>query len=168
MSAVRVRLAPQWRGVLLGAGLMLALGGCARTPDWLPWHKPAEETHIQPAAPQPPVPEPRKPRPQRHTAPEPKPPVAVAMIDPAAMVGMKPPAVTQLLGAPNVTSKDEMSLVWTYAADGCALKVYFYPDLKTADFHVLKYTLADEAGKPLDDEAPCRRRLLAVRDHDAG
>jgi len=168
MSAVRVRLAPQWRGVLLGAGLMLALGGCAETPDWLPWHKRAEETPVQAATPQPPPPEPHKPRPQHRTAPEPKPPVEIAMIDPATLVGMKRPAVTRMLGAPNATSKDEMSLVWTYAADGCALKVYFYPDLKTADFHVLKYTLADEAGKPLDDEAPCRRKLLTVRDRDAG
>lgn len=174
MARHRVRLAPRWQGTAVCAAVALTLAGCAHTPDWVPWHKAeAAQTAQQQPAPEPPHEETHRRKPTRSaprkaevpaTAAEPQ----VAMVDPNALVGMKPPAVTRLLGPPANTTKDEMSLVWTYAADGCVMRIYFYPDLKTADFHVLKFTLADADGKPLADEAPCRRKLLAQRANDTG
>lgn len=168
MPGVRVRLSPDWRGALFVAGLSVVLAGCASTPDWVPWHKPVQQADSRPTAPHGPRSEPQKPKAPARSASKPKEPVKVAMIDPTVLVGLKRPAVAALLGKPSATSKDEMSLVWSYVANGCALKVYFYPDLKTANFHVLKYTLANEDGKPLDKNAPCRRKLLAVRAQNAG
>ena len=171
MARGRTCPAPGWRKALLGLGfgLATALGGCAHAPSWVPWHKsePAPPPHSEPTPPPPPAEPPRKPKP-RHVERRPQPQRQVAMVDPTALVGMKPTAVGKLLGSPSSIAKDELSLVWTYAADGCALKVYFYPDLKTTDFHVLKFSLAGADGKKLDADAPCRRKLLAVRDHDAG
>ena len=149
------------------------LSGCTTTPDWVPWHKPAAKVEARDeVAPQP---EPKRDVRRRHRPPRPVPhkqeapaEPQIAMIDPNALVGLKPPAVTHLLGAPAGTTKDEMSLVWTYAAAGCAMKVYFYPDLKTAEFHVLKFTLSDADGQKLDDDAPCRRKLLAQKNNDTG
>lgn len=170
MAMGRARRAPRWQGTAVCAVAALTLAGCAHTPDWVPWHKAeAAQAVPEPAPPRTKSHRRKPPRPAPHkTEPPPAEAPQVAMIDPNALVGMKPPAVTRLLGTPAGTTKDEMSLVWTYAADGCVMKVYFYPDLKTADFHVLKFTLADPDGNPLADEAPCRRKLLAQRTNDTG
>jgi hypothetical protein len=161
------------RNVVLAVGLSAFLGGCTHVPTWVPWYKPPAKPI---AKPEPAVPEmpksaseehPRKHvtrRSARKAVREPQ----VAMIDPDSLVGMKPPAVSRMLGQPAAIAKEELSLVWTYRADGCALKVYFYPDIKTSDFHVLKFSLAGADGKTLDDDAPCRRKLLALREHDTG
>ena len=171
----RMRLARHGRKALLCAGLAVTLGGCAQLDEWfpwLPWAKPAEQAQAAPeAAPPPPPAEAEKPKPVKRApakpaAPPPEP--EIAMVDPGTLVGLRPGAVGKLLGTPDSIAKQEMSLIWTYSADGCALKVYFYPDLKTSDFHVLKFSLAGEDGKPLDKEAPCRRKLLALKTNDAG
>lgn len=170
MASGRVRPASLWRSALLCLGLTALASGCARLPVWFPGHTPAKAARppaavakARPAS----QPRHRKPmhRPERPSA---APPAQVAMIDPKALVGKKPPVVSGLLGAPSSIAKDEMSLVWTYRAEGCALKIYFYPDLKTSDFHVLKFSLADADGKPLDADAACRQKLLALRTHDTG
>ncbi len=170
MASGRVRPATFWRSALLCLGLTALASGCSRLPDWLPGHAPPK------AAPPPaavaeaaPASEPRRRKPAHHAEKPPTaPPAQVAMVDPETLVGKKPPVVSGLLGAPSSIAKDEMSLVWTYRAEGCALKIYFYPDLKTSDFHVLKFSLADAEGKPLDADAACRQKLLALRTHDTG
>ena len=173
MAKGRKRLAPYWRGALISAGLAVALGGCTHWPEWVPWYKPAETAKAEPAVPAvPPSEETRKPHiahpAPHHTEPPPPPEPQIAMADPDTLVGMKPDAVSKLLGPPANIVKAELSLVWTYSADGCALKVYFYPDLKTSDFHVLKFSLAGAGGKTLDKDDPCRRKLLALKTHDTG
>ncbi|MBU6443570.1 MAG: hypothetical protein KGR48_06635 [Alphaproteobacteria bacterium] len=151
-------------------GLALALGGCAHLPAWLsPQPKAAQQ------APPPPViprareePHKRKPAAPVRPAEQARPPVQVASIDPHSLVGLTAPAVTQLLGKPGATANDQMSLVWTYAGDGCVLKIYFYSDLKTADFHVLKYSVAGADGAPLADAAPCLRQIQSAKNDDRG
>ena len=164
------RLQSRWPALLLGLAACALLNGCATLPGWVPWH-----TSSKPAAPaaraaEPQGPE-RRPKP-RHTVRRPEPPaeapVEVASIDPNTLVGLRPPAVSKLLGSPAKTAKDEMSVVWTYGTEGCALTIYFYPDLKTTNFHVLKYSFSDAAGKPLAPADPCARKLLAARSNDAG
>lgn len=175
MAKGRRRLAQHGRNALLCAGLAVTLGGCAQMHawfPWLPWQEPAPEAEAAPPeTPLPPPPEPEKPKAVKRApakAAEPPPEPEIAMVDPDTLVGMRPDAVGKLLGTPDSIGKEEMSLIWTYSADGCALRVYFYPDLKTSDFHVLKFSLAGEDGKPLDKEAPCRRKLLALKTNDAG
>lgn len=155
-----------WRAALIGAAAAAALSGCSHLPDWLTGQKQPEQTATVPAAvPAPPQPAPHKPK-VKSVARHPEAPVEVASLDPATLVGLRPPAVTRILGAPERTSKDEMSLVWTYGAQDCVLQVYFYPDLNTTDFHVLKYSLAGGDGKPLDAADPCLRKILSAKNDD--
>jgi hypothetical protein len=154
-------------------GLTALLSGCAHTPEWFDWHKAQTPAQTEPAVPAVPAHEQRPPRrAPRHTQHNPPPvapePEKVATLEPATLVGKRRSDVTKLLGTPSNIAKEEMSLIWSYEADGCALKIYFYPDLKTSAFHVLKFSLAGSDGKPLDSDAPCRSKLLAVRDHDTG
>jgi hypothetical protein len=167
------RPAPRRRTILAAMGFCALLSGCTTTPDWAPWSKPLkpQSSEHQPAVPELREPAPRphhRARTPRHTerkrAKEPE----VAMLDPGTLVGMKPQSVAHALGEPAAITKEDLSLVWTYRADGCALNVYFYPDIKTSDFHVLKFSLAGADGKTLDANAPCRRKLLALREHDTG
>lgn len=152
------------------AGATALLSGCAHFPN--PF-APAPKAPAPPPLQPPPITQqqqlpPPAPVERHHAARRAKPPVRTAMIDPNMLVGLMRPAVVRLLGTPTKITKDELSLIWTYTVEGCALQVYFYPDLKTADFHVLKYTLAGADGKALDADAPCRRKLLAVRENDTG
>ncbi len=165
---------PSWasrcRQALVVAGAAALIGGCAHLPNpFAPEQKnaPAPAAPPAPAVSEPPQEQPAPAAPRR-PARRTKPPVQTAMIDPNSLVGLKRPDVVRLLGMPTRVAKDELSLIWTYAVEGCALQVYFYPDLKTADFHVLKYTLADADGKALDADTPCRRKLLAIRENDTG
>ncbi len=81
----------------------------------------------------------------------------MASVDPKSLIGLAPGAVEKLLGSPSAISKADPSLVWTYAGQGCSFQVYFYPDIKTASFHALKYS--STAGEQTD----CLRNILMVR-----
>lgn len=162
------RLPFGWRAASLGVSAAVLLNGCAHGPDWLTGHKDTAQqptTAVAAPAPPPPAPHRARPKPAAHR-PEAPPPVQVASIDPATLVGLKPVAVARVLGTPERIAKDEMSLVWTYAADDCMLQVYFYPDLNTTDFHVLKYSLAGGDGKPLPAADPCLREILSMKIDD--
>ncbi len=160
---------PRW----LLAGFVLTLGGCTQLSSWFdqPKAAPAPQTAEVPAPRvHEPVPRPRythRHEPARTPA-APPPTQQVASIDPQSLVGLTAPAVTKLLGAPGWTSKDQMSLIWTYGGENCVLKVYFYSDLKTAAFHVLKYSVNDANGQPLADAAPCLRQIQSARSNDRG
>ena len=168
---IALRRFPARKARWLLLGLAPALAGCAQLSNWFDQPKAAVHDTIQQ-----PTPRAReavhRPRPgPRRSEPAPTPadlPAQVASIDPQSLVGLTAPAVTRLLGAPGNTAKDQMSLVWTYGGEGCVLKVYFYPDLKTAAFHVLKYSVAGADGKPLIDAAPCLRQIQSARNDDRG
>lgn len=103
------------------------------------------------------TPKPR--RPVRETVRETKEPERVASVDPKTLIGLAPAAVERLLGSPSNVSKVDPSLVWTYSGQGCSFQVFFYPDLKTASFHALKYS--STAGEQADNA--CIRNILTVR-----
>ena len=90
------------------------------------------------------------------------------IIAPESLIGLRPDQVSGQLGRPKKIAKDGPGLVWRYVAAGCGLNVYFFPDLKTNEFHVLKFSLEGADGKALDVNAPCRRQLLALKDQNAG
>ena len=165
-SARRVR----W----LVLGLAPALGSCAQLSAWFDQPKAAPQETVE-------YPTPRAREPVHRPRPaaahriepaakpaEPPPVTQVASIDPHSLVGLTAPAVTKLLGAPARTATEQMSQIWTYGGEGCVLKVYFYPDLKTAAFHVLKYSVDGADGKPLADAAPCLRQIQSARSDDRG
>lgn len=111
------------------------------------------------AAPAAPVPTPAPARPRRppREVHETKEPEKLAAIDPKSLIGLAPAAVEKILGAPSTVVKSDPSLVWTYAAPGCSFQIVFYPDLKTENYHALKYTAGPDA------DAACIRNILTVR-----
>jgi len=93
----------------------------------------------------------------------PREPERVASIDPNALIGLAPAAVEKLLGSPSTVSKSDPSLIWTFTGQGCSFQVFFYPDIKTASFHALKY--ASTGGDPTD---ACVRNILTVKANGPG
>jgi len=170
---IALRRSPARKARWLLLGLAPALGGCAQLSNWFDQPKAAVHETVEHPAPRAREAVHRARPAVRRSEPAPAPadqpaPAQVASIDPQSLVGLTEPAVTRLLGAPGQTTKDQMSLVWSYGGEGCVLKVYFYPDLKTAAFHVLKYSVTGADGKPLIDAAPCLRQIQSARNDDRG
>ena len=171
------RLAP----IILSISGALALSSCASLNPFAPHRRPAAASTpplvlSQPHPPAAAVPEPT-PRPfHPHPATRRHPLAAEArvprprrtMIVPESLIGLRPDQVSGQLGRPRKIAKDGPGLVWRYVAAGCGLNVYFFPDLRTNQFHVLKFSLEGADGKALDVNAPCRRQLLALKDPNAG
>lgn len=108
------------------------------------------------------VPVKQKPKPTPRDTKEPE---QVAAIDPDSLIGLDPPAVEKLLGAPANIGKGDPSLVWTYAGIGCSFQIIFYPDIKTTSFHALK--LMDVSGNDAktQDLRACLRNILTARNN---
>jgi len=68
-----------------------------------------------------------------------------------------------MLGAPTSIYRGDPSLIWTYEGTGCAFKIVFYPDIKTAIFHALKFLMTDSSGGSSDGSQLCIRNILTVR-----
>lgn len=120
---------------------------------------PTQHRAVSTATPPAPAAQTAKPKRVVREARDTKEPEKVASLDPKNLIGLQPAAVERLLGSPsNVSSKDP-SLVWTYAGQGCSFQVFFYPDLKTATFHALKYS--STAGEQADNA--CIRNILMVK-----
>ncbi len=136
-----------------------------RAEDWLRGKSPPAAA--APASPQvsiasPPVTIPPLPKP-KHQDREPKEVEKVATIDPNRFIGLDPSGVAKLLGPPSTVAKGDPSLVWTYVAAGCAFRIFFYPDLKTASFHALKYGGFGGNGEQISLSQSCIRNILTVR-----
>lgn len=154
--------------ICLVAGLLFTAGGCA---DWERTHSSqGVDSHVAVEKPHTIVtPSPSQPppvRPRRHETPResPREPERVASIDPKSLIGLAPSAVEKLLGTPTNISKGDPSLVWTYAGQGCSFQIFFYPDLKTASFHALKYGSTSGAG----ESDACIRNILTARANGPG
>jgi hypothetical protein len=80
-------------------------------------------------------------------------------IKPAQLTGLDPRAMSLLLGRPNSIQKRDVKYVWAYDGPSCELRVVFYPDIQTKQFHVLQTAVVDSGGKPLVDTAPCMRGI---------
>ncbi|MDE2161709.1 MAG: hypothetical protein KGL56_05045 [Alphaproteobacteria bacterium] len=168
------RLPQNWRIAALGFLLMTTLSGCAafdRAKTWLsPGTKP-QAVAEKPAAPTPTPPAPskeRRPWHEAHDAPKPDIQEKIAKIDPNSLIGLEPSAIERILGTPTRTGKIDMSLVWTYASTDCSLQIFFYPDIKTSSFHVLKYGAAGGNGSLIDTSQPCIQRILTVKNNEPG
>jgi len=172
-ASMRSGRALSWSTRAMGCVVIcLLLGSCAAVRDVKDWLHPSrapKPVAEKIAAPPPPPPSPprQKPPPREPQKPE-KPPERLAEVDPNTLMGLNPSMVEKILGAPSRVSKNDLSLVWTYAAVSCSFQVFFYPDLKTATFHVLKFGGVDEAGQQLAPSQECIRNILTVKSDTAG
>jgi len=66
------------------------------------------------------------------------------------------------LRKPDTVEKNALSVVWTYSETDCTLQLYFYPDIQTTIFHLLKYDLKGARGEKLNDSGACMQ-LMAMR-----
>jgi hypothetical protein len=152
----------------------LLLGGCAVLRDMKDWFshdtKPPPPVVAAPVTPPPPVPtQLPKPKPVTHESAKPeKPPEKLAEVDPTSLIGLDPPTVEKLLGAPSKISKSEISLVWTFSAPSCSFQIFFYPDVKTSALHALKYGGVDGNGAQVAMSEQCIRGILTAKTNAPG
>ena len=150
------------------------LAGCAGKPTTSATATPPEPAAEAPPAQAPakiPVPK-RKPMPPSSAssatigAPEPlhpeqapsAPSTEPATTPPAVSLdGLEASAVAARLGPPQVQAESPPAVVWRYAADDCAVDVYFYKDLKSG---ALRALFVDVKG---DDQSDQRRDVCLQR-----
>lgn len=89
-------------------------------------------------------------------------------IDPGQLIGMAPGAVRQLLGPPLRVENYDLSREWVYASSRCSFRLFFYPNLNTAAFRVLKYGSSDGNGELIDVSDVCIRHILTARKNATG
>jgi hypothetical protein len=70
-------------------------------------------------------------------------------------------AILNVFRSPDTVQNNNLSVVWIYSPPGCTLQLYFYPDITTTTFHLLKYDLRNAAGETLMSADPCLQRILA-------
>lgn len=90
-----------------------------------------------------------------------------AAIDPDRLIGMGPGEVQKLLGTPARTRNDQLPREWVYGTGRCSFRVFFYPNLNTASFRVLKYGSNDGNGELIDTSDVCIRHILTARKNAA-
>jgi len=89
-------------------------------------------------------------------------------IDPDHLIGLAPGAVRQLLGPPARVEYSDLSREWIYASGGCSFRVFFYPNLNTASFRVLKYGGNHGNGDLMDVSDVCIRHILMAKKNATG
>jgi hypothetical protein len=91
----------------------------------------------------------------QETPPEPD----TVTVMPSALVGFDFPSVLRVLRRPDTVQNSALSIVWTYAQSDCTLQLYFYPDIQTRIFHLLKFDLKDSSGEKPSDSSSCMRHM---------
>jgi hypothetical protein len=109
----------------------------------------------------------KKPQRERRVAAE-VPHQRISSIDPDNLIGLAPGAVRKLLGPPARVENDDLSRAWIYASGGCSFRLFFYPNLNTASFRVLKYGGNDGNGELMDVSDVCIRHILMARKDATG
>jgi hypothetical protein len=114
-----------------------------------------------------PVPKPRPAKPSgpgEQAAPKPAP---TPRVMPADLIGSDFAEVLRLIRQPDTVQTNALAIVWTYSEPVCKLQLYFYPDIETTTFHVLKYDLKDAAGGKLENAGLCMQRILVAKNDAA-
>jgi len=145
---------------------------------------PAQEQTIEPVVQSPNVPEIEMPRmasrtpnardstTRKRVTPAPKrvplPKLAEpAVVAPADLVGFDFSAVLQVLRKPDSVQSSALSIVWTYSEPSCTLQLFFYPDIQTKVFHLLKHDLKGAADGSAERDACMRDIMVAKNDEPA-
>lgn len=108
-------------------------------------------------SPRPPAP-PRRPPVPPPPAEMPPPPVAVN-----TLIGSDFMAIRQVFRSPDTIQNSNLSVVWIYSPPGCTLQLFFYPDIATTTFRLLKYDFRNASGEILMSGDPCMQQMLANR-----
>jgi hypothetical protein len=126
---------------------------------------PASEPQVASAMPPPRNAAPRRPAPMRQASAQPPSPPAAAprTVEPAELVGYNFDSVLAVLRQPDAVEKNALSVVWTYSGPDCTLQLYFYPDIQTTVFRLLKYELKGSTGEKLNDGGACMQPMMAMR-----
>lgn len=108
---------------------------------------------------------PRRPTPPRQASAQPPGPPAATprTVEPAELVGYNFDSVLAVLRQPDAVERNALSVVWTYSGSDCTLQLYFYPDIQTAVFRLLKYELKRASGERLNDGGACMQPMMAMR-----
>lgn len=109
-----------------------------------------------PPAPKPPPPIRRPPPVKPPEAVPPKPNVAIG-----SLIGSDFTSILSVFRSPDTVQNSNLSVVWIYSPPGCTLQLYFYPDISTTTFHLLKYDFHNTAGEALMSGDPCMQAILA-------
>ena len=107
----------------------------------------------------------RKPAAPRETT-APKEPATLA-VAPDDLVGSDFASVLRVLREPNAVEKSALSVVWIYSDSDCMLRLFFYPEIATAKFHLLKYEFKSPTGERLAESSVCMQHITLAR-NDAG
>jgi hypothetical protein len=121
--------------------------------------------------PPPPIPRPRPPIPRRVTPPMPPAPAAPPHVPEALppsiavnmLIGSDFMAIRQVFRSPDTIQNSNLSVVWIYSPPGCTLQLFFYPDIATTTFRLLKYDFRSASGEILMSGDPCMQQMLANR-----
>jgi hypothetical protein len=73
--------------------------------------------------------------------------------------------VLQVLRKPDTVQTSSLSIVWTYSEPNCTLQLFFYPDIQTKIFHLLKHDLKSAADGAAERNA-CMRDIMAVKNDE--
>jgi hypothetical protein len=144
----------------------------------------AEDLPVEPMVQPPNIPEPEMPRiasrtpnskdspvrkkiaPPLKRAPLPVPKQAEPMVlAPADLVGFDFSSVLQVLRRPDTVQSSSVSIVWTYSEPSCTLQLYFYPDIQTKVFRLLKHDLKSAADGAAERNA-CMRDIMVVKNDE--
>lgn len=136
--------------LLLAAALALSACELIDPPPPPPPEKPPVPAQTAPAeTPATPAPAPRLP---------PSPPPPRPQFDLQSLIGMGEQDVAAALGQPRQVRNDPPAMVWDYQANGCALSLFFYLDLKSQDFRTLAYNF-DSGGATDSAKQLCVNRI---------
>jgi hypothetical protein len=113
-------------------------------------------------APRPPGP-PRRPVPVTPPSPPPRVPETLPPVAVNTLIGSDFTAVRQIFRSPDTIQNSNLSVVWIYSPPGCTLQLFFYPDISTTMFRLLKYDFRNAAGEILMSGDPCMQQMLASR-----
>lgn len=132
-----------WRAALCGLALTACADAGFQWPDAEAEPPAPTVSAPPPEAAAPPRPEPKRPaeKPIRHAAlpPEGRPDARAPVLEPRMLVGLDREQIALLLGAPGAVREQPPATVWSYRIEGCALNVFFYPDVKTREMRALAY-----------------------------
>jgi hypothetical protein len=81
-------------------------------------------------------------------------------VAPGELVGSDFTSVLEVLRDPDAVQESALTVVWTYSETDCTVLLYFYPDIQTTTFHLLKYDIRSAAGERLDDSKVCMKHLV--------
>ena len=80
----------------------------------------------------------------------------------ASLIGSDFNTILNVFRSPDTVQNTNLSVVWIYSPPGCKLQLYFYPDIATTTFHLLKYDFRNSAGEILMSGDPCMENIIAA------